>query len=224
MNTMRIILIALGLAFLGGIWWWERRWRNSPPPDPNILDLDGKIHIDGGTDISDLSELNGITATGVPGIEESPALEIKPEAPGATEEVESTEIEEKLIVISLVAPPERPYLGNDLLVAIQNANLVYGEMNIFHHLIKGQRRALFSMANLVEPGTFNPPAMENFSTPGVIFFMRLPCVLKGSLAFERMLKSAQTLAAELGGNLYDQRRRPLDRAGINKLREELSKY
>lgn len=223
MNTIRIILVVLGVIFLGGIWWWERYGRHKSQPDQDILDLDGKIHIDDGTDISDLSDLEGITATGAPA-EELPSLNIEAAQPSVPVAPVPEKLPEKILVLSVIAPPDRPFTGLDLLAAIQNAHLVYGEMNIFHHLIKGQRRALFSMANLVEPGTFNPPAMENFTTPGVIFFMRLPSVIKGQPAFDLMLRSAQTLTSELAGSLCDQGRRPLDRAGIIRLRDDLTKY
>jgi cell division protein ZipA len=123
-----------------------------------------------------------------------------------------------------MAPVDRPYSGPDLLVAIQGASMIYGEMHIFHHFVKGYRRSVFSMANIIEPGTFNPPVMDDFFSPGLTFFMRLPGQLKGPQALDQMLKSIQHLATELGGQLCDQHRCPLDKQAIAMLRHDVMEH
>ncbi|CAK0758495.1 Cell division protein ZipA [Gammaproteobacteria bacterium] len=222
MNLVRIILILFGVVLLAGIAWWERQRRLRPNHhEREALEGIGMEIRAGGDSFLDFSGLDGITATSGPALEMSPGI-VREDTPPSSSP--SPVVEEKLVVINLVAPVDRPYSGPDLLTALQDAALVYGDMSIFHHRYKGHRRPVFSMANMVEPGTFNPPAMDDFLTPGLTFFMRLPGQVKGPQALDRLLKSAQHLAAELGGNLCDQRRRPLDKPAIAKLRDEVAKH
>ncbi|CAK0775463.1 cell division protein ZipA [Gammaproteobacteria bacterium] len=223
MNFVRIILILFGFGFLLGIWWWERQRRvELPRHEREVLEGIGiEIRTEGSDVALDFSGLDGITATNEHISERS--LSIVSEDERLSLSMPSM-VEEKLIVFNLMAPVDRPYSGQDLLTAIQGANLVYGEMSIFHHRIKGLRRPIFSMANLVEPGTFNPPAMDGFFTPGLTFFMRLPGQIVGPRALDLMFKSAQHLVNELGGNLCDQHRYPLDQQNIAKLRDEVAKH
>ncbi len=223
MNLVRILLIIIGVALLAGIVWWERQRRTQPTRRRREV-LDGiglEIHTDGGEPLLDLSDLDGITATS----DATPNTPTGSTRKAVTASATRTQPEEeKLVVLNLLAPADQPFLGLDILTAIQGANLAYGEMSIFHHHIKGRRRPIFSMANLVEPGTFDPPSMDDFVTPGLTLFMRLPGAMKGPQALDQMLKSAQHLATELGGTLCDQRRQPLEKKAITKLRADVAKH
>ncbi|CAK0756447.1 cell division protein ZipA [Gammaproteobacteria bacterium] len=228
-NLMRIVLILLLVAALTGIGWWERQRRTrSGRHEREAFEGIGIEIRAGGENESflDFSGLDGITATSDFAPDTSPRIVLEGSSPqSSTRSSRRTPpVEEKLIVINLMAPVDCPYSGPDLLTAIQGANIVYGDMNIFHHRVKGQRRPIFSMANMVEPGTFNPPSMDDFLTPGLTFFMRLPGQVRGPQALDQMLKSVQHLATDLGGNLCDQRRRPLDKRAIAKLRDDVAKY
>ncbi len=210
--AVRILLVIIGVLVLAGMMWWERQ--SSIPHkrrDRDIVEgMDLTLHVEGEEPFVDFSELGGLTATGVASVDTpSESLPV---------------LEEKIVVINLVAPTDQPYAGIDVLTALQGARLVYGEMSIFHHRVKTHHRPVFSMANLVEPGTFHPPSMDRFITPGLTLFMSLPCHVSGTHAFEQMLASAQHLFTELGGHLCDQRRRPLDKQAIAKLRTEVSQY
>ena len=223
MNAVRILLIIIGFSLLTGIVWWERQ-RRIPPNRREREVFDGSalnIPADGGEPFLDLSGLDGITATSGGATDASFDIAHRGDH-ASTSRAQSAE--EKLVVLNLVALADQPYTGADLLAAIQGSHLVYGEMSIFHHYVRGQRRPIFSMANMVEPGTFDPPSMDDFITPGLTLFMRLPGHMKGPEAFERMLKSAEHLATELGGTLCDQHRRPLDKQAITKLRAEIVKH
>ncbi|ETX10865.1 cell division protein ZipA [Marinomonas ushuaiensis DSM 15871] len=118
-----------------------------------------------------------------------------------------TEIEE-VIVINILAPEDQNFSGMELLQLILNCGMRYGEMDIFHRHEDGfdRGRVQFSMANAIEPGTFDLETMGENDCPGVSFFMGLPGPKNSMKAFDFMLETAQTLVRNLGGELRDERR------------------
>ena len=114
-------------------------------------------------------------------------------------------VEELIISHSIVTKGEH-FSGEKLYKAIDTAGLIHGEMGIFHY--PGDKKvetfALFSLANLVEPGTFNPSEAAQFSTPGISLFMRLPCRIDNNDAYDKFIKVAVIIATELDGELCDE--------------------
>ena len=69
----------------------------------------------------------------------------------------------EVIVVHLIAHRGAPFDGGALLRMLLEAGLRYGRMNIFHrHVsVNGADDLQFSMANAVEPGTFDLDTMES---------------------------------------------------------------
>lgn len=133
--------------------------------------------------------------------------------------------EEKIVVINLAAPSEGDrFSGLDLVRALEAAGMHYGEHQIFHRLDAQSPDALFSVANILEPGWFDLERIASFDTPGVAFFMRLPGPYDGLATFEQMLASARAVAKRLGGHLLDGRRCDLTQQAIEHIRADLIEY
>lgn len=117
----------------------------------------------------------------------------------------------EIIAIYLIANQGQPYSGYELLQALLTAGLRFGKMNIFHRHeeVSGRGEVLFSLASVVEPGTFEMNKMGGFSSPGLVLFLRINKVKDPLKAFEIMHTTAQQLIDDLGGEICDEYRRPL---------------
>jgi cell division protein ZipA len=130
---------------------------------------------------------------------------------------------ERIVTLFVAAPPETDFHGPDLVVAAEKAGLDFGDLGIFHRLVSGKPEAgpVFSMANMVKPGSFDMTQIESLRTPGVSFFMTLPGPMSALDAWEAMLPTAQRLAELLDGRVLDEGRNALGRQRIAHLRDEL---
>ncbi|PCJ21962.1 MAG: cell division protein ZipA [Gammaproteobacteria bacterium] len=130
-----------------------------------------------------------------------------------------------VIVINLLASNE-PIQGQRLLKYLVAAGLRFGDMQIFHRheQASGQGPIIFSMANLVKPGIFELEKLEQFSTPGISFFLSLPGPRNNMISFETMLKTCAKLARELDCELKDENQSALTQQTIEHYRYRISEF
>lgn len=121
------------------------------------------------------------------------------------------ELEPQVIILSVVMPVNQQMLGAVLLPSLLTLGLKYGEMNIFHRHEDnaGNGKVTFSLANILNPGTFDLDSMENFATRGVSLFMTLPNAGDSSAVFEQMLNAAKQLGKEFNAQVLDDKRNVL---------------
>jgi cell division protein ZipA len=133
---------------------------------------------------------------------------------------------ETLFVFHLLAHPDRPYTGYELLQSISSAGFHYGAMNIFHYHVDHDKEKprLFSLAQSVEPGTFDLDHVAEMQCPGLCLFMSIPTSEQTAERFEQLLDTAQTLLQDLGGTLCDQQRRPLTSQQLEAYRSQFLSY
>jgi cell division protein ZipA len=112
---------------------------------------------------------------------------------------------QEVLVVNVLAKGDAAFKGPDLLQLLLACDLRFGEMNIFHRYEKanGKGPIQFSVANLVEPGSFDLDDIDDFSTPGVTFFLTLPGPDKPVTAFNYMVETAQVLVRHLHAELRD---------------------
>jgi cell division protein ZipA len=137
-------------------------------------------------------------------------------------EMDAAAAYQDIIALYLVAPRDREYDGGDLRMAFERLGLRYGDMRIYHHFGTGKlqsRTPIYSVANLYEPGTFDPVAMDRFTTRGIALFMRTPGPVDGRVGFELMLSAAERLKELIGGEIQDEHHRPLTIRHTERLRE-----
>jgi cell division protein ZipA len=129
-------------------------------------------------------------------------------------------------VINITARDGSYIYGRDLKHALRILGFRFGEMDIYHrHLeMDGQGEVLFSLINMIKPGTFEQTKMDRLMTPGVSLFMQLPAAGRGLAHFDLMLKAADKLASEVDGLLFDAARQPLGEYYLTQCRDELKAY
>jgi|GEM_PF-643208 len=131
--------------------------------------------------------------------------------------------ENQLLVQLFLVTRGQPFKGAAVQAAAERQQLVPGEMDIYHrhNLETGSKRALFSMANLINPGTFPFQAMDSFTTPGVALFTQLNGMPSDLMVYDELVQTARTMADELGADLLLPDRRPFDDDAWEALRIEL---
>lgn len=133
---------------------------------------------------------------------------------------------EKIVSLHVAAREGEMIQGADLVVAAEKVGLVFGAMSIFHRSVDGRPSLapIFSVANMVKPGTFDLRDLDKLETPGISFFMALPGPLTGLDAWDSMLPAAQRIAELLNAVVLDDQRNGLGRQRIAHLRDELRAF
>ena len=132
----------------------------------------------------------------------------------------------EVLVINVVAKPEREIEGTDLLQVLLGNGLIFGEMSIFHRHLDHNRESpvLFSVANLVNPGTFDLNQISSFTTKGLCFFLTLPNVATSMQAFDKMLETAQQVRVALDCDLKDDSRSVMTAQTIEHYRQRVREF
>jgi len=138
----------------------------------------------------------------------------------------SVPVVEQVISILVTANDSQGFYGTQLLKLVEACGLVHGEMDIFHRFEDGLRlgKTQFSMANMMEPGTFDLKEMDHLHTPGVVFFLGLPTAQDSMQAFDYMLETAQCLATNLGGEVLDEQRSVMRPQTIEHCRQQIREF
>lgn len=251
MGPLRWILLVLGIALIGAIYWSGRRRerereetllqrarRDDPEPaagsrpDAEAGEAPAEPELDVGTfDPDELSaelrdvdrlldrerERPGAAPADAGGRGGASGGTAAPADRGAGAERPA---DERVVVVYVVAPDGERLVGARLAEAFARRGLEHGELDIFHAR-DDEDRTIYSVANGVEPGTFEPATMGTLSTPGVALFLRLPGPPSAQAAFDRMVADARALAEELEARVLDGRHSTLTRQTEQHLRDEM---
>ena len=154
------------------------------------------------------------------------------EATGDYQEVEAREArqaafaEREILVMHVRAQAADGFNGSDLLQILLACDMRYGEKDILHRHEKAEGKGClqFSVANMLEPGTFNLEDINSFRTPGVTFFMTLPGPEDAMQAFDCMLETANCLVKNLDARLLDEEHLTASLQVVNHYRERIKQF
>lgn len=123
-----------------------------------------------------------------------------------------------IIVLHILARDDQTFTGDRINSAAISSGLMFGNMNIYHRL-DDYGQSVFGLANMVEPGSFDPVNMHDLRTPGLTMFMQLSDLVEAEDAFTDMLQVAYSLSELLDGQLCNRRRQPLTQSDAEQYRE-----
>ncbi|EEW05546.1 cell division protein ZipA [Vibrio mimicus] len=131
-----------------------------------------------------------------------------------------------VIVLNVHCSGSQPFIGTKLFDSMQQNGLLFGEMDIFHRHadLSGTGKILFSVANMMQPGTLMHDDPADFSTKGISFFMTLPCFGDPEQNFKLMLKTAQQIADDLGGHVLDDSRNLMTPNRLDIYRKQIQQF
>lgn len=138
---------------------------------------------------------------------------------------EFCEANDVLASISLMANGPTGFNGRAIDQVARHFNLHLGDMNIYHRRndqVLGSRN-LFSLANLYNPGTFDPVRLDRFRTQGLTLFMNVPCSYQPVRVFDQMIDVGRGLSRMLDGRLEDHEHHPLSNQGIQVIRAQIER-
>ncbi|HSX64084.1 MAG TPA: cell division protein ZipA, partial [Pseudoxanthomonas sp.] len=115
---------------------------------------------------------------------------------------------DKIVSLYVAARAGQVLRGEDIVVAAEKTGLTFGHMNVFHRLIEGhpERGPVFSMANILQPGSFDMANIREMETPAIAFFLTLPAPMTALEAWEKLLPNVERMAELLGGVVLDDSR------------------
>jgi cell division protein ZipA len=133
---------------------------------------------------------------------------------------------DRIVSLYVAARAGSKLRGQDIMVAAEKAGLTFGHMDVFHRLVDGrpEQGPVFSVANIIKPGSFDMASIGELETPAIAFFLTLPAPLSALDAWDTMLPAAQRVAELLDGVVLDEERNALGRQRIQHIRDELRNY
>ena len=138
---------------------------------------------------------------------------------------EFCETNDVLASINILANGPTGFNGRAIDQIARNFGLQFGAMNIYHK--KNDQalgcRHLFSLANLYQPGEFDPNQVDRFRTQGLTLFMNVPCAYQPVRVFEQMVQIAKGLAEKLDGRLGDHDHHPLTEQSLLVIRTQIER-
>jgi len=130
-----------------------------------------------------------------------------------------------VIAFTIMAPESKAFTGRAVKAALENHELHFGDMQIYHRQTAGShKQTLFSVANILDPGTLLPDKFVSMTTPGLLLFAKLPGPVNGMALFDDLLDTARGINEQLDGILCDETREPVSDALLESMRARILDY
>ena len=127
----------------------------------------------------------------------------------------------RVLSLRVVSPRGEPLSGRTLRTALESAGLRHGPQKIYH-LVTPEGAVLVSVANLMQPGSLDPAAMDAQQFRGLNVFSVLPGVLPPERMLDELVGVARALAHRLGALVQDSDRQDLDGVRLTRLQQSLA--
>jgi cell division protein ZipA len=129
--------------------------------------------------------------------------------------------EQLILALHVMPRTGMPFAGAAVQDAFEACNLRFGRYQVFHRLDAPGGNSVFSVANVVEPGSFDLDGLGDSELSGLTLFMVLPGPRGGVASYADMLATSRQLAQALDGEVLDQDRSTLTRQTARHIRERI---
>lgn len=155
----------------------------------------------------------------------------QPTSGGATQTAETSPdnqhdkqhvLPDNIVVLHIKPKQKDSFWGNTLLETLQDYQLQYGAMQVFHCHFQQQR--IFSVVNMVEPGTFDLDKLPATRIKGLTAFMQLDKLQDVPAAFDHMIKTLGEIADILEASIFDRQHTILTNQSLDQLRRAVNHY
>ena len=234
MEYLRWILLLAGILFIAVLYFMGRqRRRNDNYSDGSEFDQDlpqistrelddfdegvGKVRVVTRFDDDDELPLDDISAR------PTATQSAEPQKKTAQQKSEESSARpDDLVTLYLLSKDE--LLSGDMINSAAYANgLSFGEMNIFHRLDENEQ-PLYSMANMMKPGSFDSENIHKLKTRGLVLFIQLADLKYPVDALHDMLRCAYRMADMIEARLCNDKRQPLTEQDANAYRALAAKF
>lgn len=132
----------------------------------------------------------------------------------------------EILSVNVIAKPGETFASYDLFQAISTTGMQFGAMNIFHYYEPHgeNKKVLFSLASMTEPGEFDMNHIGEFASPGLCLFMDLHAMKNPEAVFNQMLATAEQLADDLQGELYADPKTPWNKDVLGRYQQKIAEY
>ena len=151
-------------------------------------------------------------------------FKVRTAAPEATRAPPAPPGFDQVVVIWVAAKDGTSFGGHELVKALADNGLRYGNDALFRKFDVDSGEELFSVVNGLEPGTFDLSDLDALSTPRIVMLLSLVNATTGLAAFTEMLDAAQDISISLGGELRDENMGPMTGQTIEHYRQRISDH
>lgn len=203
MDGLRWLLLFFGILVIAGVYFYSRRQGTKPKEEPS-------------------SERRVTPTLGSEPTDDDPLVaEEADEAPGG----EQADKPQKIVTLRLIPRGGGAFRGDELILSLRGIGLRHGQFGIFHRYDgNDEHRTIFSVASLVEPGSFDLANIKEQEIPGVSLFLVLPGPVDGVEAFDLMMTAARALGQSLDAELLDESGSTLSIQRERYMREEIIEF
>ncbi|UTM58053.1 cell division protein ZipA [Photobacterium sp. CCB-ST2H9] len=188
--------------------------QQAPQSEPQFVSADSRV-----SEQAILPQTEEVQVEAAQQVSEVPLAE--PEAP-----VEEVKLEPDFLVLNVHARGGEMLTGVKLFQCLERHHLIYGENSVYHRHadLAGTGPVLFTVANMVSPGYFPQDQLDEFATPGVAFYLMLPCHGRADDNFNLMLQTVQRIADDMGADILDHERNLITPQRLKAYREKAKQY
>lgn len=226
MESLRWVLLGVGIVFVLVIYFLGRKRKRRNEYNNTEMDKDlPEFSAQNFDDFDEgVGEVRVITGAGL-SADSTESIYASSDDGINTQEQENIKEEKNcppdIVALYILPKPDQVLMGAHINSSAQAMGLKFGEMNIFHYT--DGSRTVFSLANMLEPGSFNPETIHELKTTGLTVFMQF----NGRDPLDdltEMLQRSYQLSGLLDARLCNHKRQPLTEQDAENYRKRATNF